>query len=134
KPPVSLASTIEVTRYMRDGNAVMAMGRPIAGTPWFILLEFPERAFLTQANKFLRLSLVIGVVLLMAGVAGAFALTRSITAPLRSLTEAAAAISVGDYSRMAAVRGHDELGELANAFNLMLVKVSETQRELEHEL
>ena len=133
-PPVSLAATLEVTRYMRDGNAVMAMGRPIAGTPWFILLEFPERAFLTQANKFLRLSLIIGVLLLMAGVAGAFALTRSITAPLRSLTEAAAAISGGDYSRMAAVRGHDELGELANAFNSMVAKVRETHRELEREL
>jgi PAS domain S-box-containing protein len=134
KPPVSLASTLEVTRYMRDGNAVMAMGRPIAGTPWFVLLEFPERAFLTHANKFLRLSLAIGVVLLMAGVAGAFALTRSITAPLRSLTEAAAAISGGDYSRMAAVRGHDELGELANAFNSMVAKVRETHRELERDL
>ena len=134
KPPVSLASTLEVTRYMRDGNAVMAMGRPIAGTPWFMLLEFPERAFLAQPKKFLRLSLIIGVLLLMAGVAGAFALTRSITVPLRSFIEAAYAISGGDYSRRVAVRGCDELGELANAFNLMLVKASETQRELEHEL
>ena len=70
KPPVSLASTLEVTHYKRDGNSVMALGRPINGTPWFIMVEFPERVFLSQANHFLRRMLLIGFVLLAVGVVG----------------------------------------------------------------
>jgi len=134
KPPVGLGSTLEVTHYTRDGNSVMALGRPISGTPWFIVVEFPDQVFLSQANRFLRQMILIGSILFVGGVAGSFALTRNITGPLHSLTKAASAIGRGDYSSIAAVRGNDELGELANAFDSMLVKVRETQRELEREI
>lgn len=43
KPPVPLGSIREITQYRRDGSSVMALGRPISGTPWFILVEFPEQ-------------------------------------------------------------------------------------------
>ena len=134
RPPVDLGQTLEVTHYSRDGNPVMAMGRPVLGTPWFLLVEFPERTFLVQAHRFLWRILMIGVVLLAGGVTGAFVLTRSITRPLRSLTKTASAIGGGDYSSVVAVRRNDELGELANAFNVMLVKVRDTQRELERDI
>lgn len=131
KPPSGLQSTLQVTHYPRDGNSVMALGRPIIGTPWFIVVEFPDHVILTQANRFLRGIAVIGLVLLAFGVTGAIALSRSITRPLRSLTEAAAAISVGKYSRVVVIRQNDELGTLANAFNAMVAKVGDSQRALE---
>src|SRR6266404_2240508 len=134
RPPVDLGQTLEVTHYRRDGNPVMAMGQPVLGTPWFLLVEFPERTFLVQAHRFLWRILMIGVVLLGGGVTGAFVLTRSITRPLQSLTKTASAIGGGDYSSVVAVRRNDELGELANAFNVMLVKVRDTQRELERDI
>jgi PAS domain S-box-containing protein len=134
KPPVSLASTLEVTHYIRDGNSVMALGRPINGTPWSVVVEFPDQAFLSQAHHFLRRMLLIGFALLVVGVAGAFALSRSITKPLHSLKRAAAAISGGDYSRTVNIRGNDELGELAAAFNSMADQVRDSQVELERKL
>src|SRR5207237_3279653 len=48
--------------------------------------------------------------------------------------KAGAAIGRGNYSPITAVRQADELGELANAFNVMLVKVRDTQRELERDI
>src|SRR5207248_2848816 len=75
-----------------------------------------------------------GVALLAGGVVGALVLSRSITRPLRSLTEAASAIGAGDYSRIVPLRHSDEFGELANAFNSMLVNVRDTKRELERDL
>jgi PAS domain S-box-containing protein len=69
--------------------------------------------------------------LLGAGVAGAFALSRSITRPLQSLTEAAKAVSSGDYSRPVNFDSADELGTLAGVFNAMVVKIRDSQRELE---
>jgi len=134
KPPVSLSQTLEVTRYTRDGNPVMAMGRPIIGTPWFLLVEFPERAFLVQPHKFLWRILMIGVVLLGGGVVSAFALSRSITRPLRSLTDAASAIGGGDYSRTLEIDQRDELGTLAHAFNAMVITTRDAQQDLERKV
>jgi len=131
QPPAGLKSTLQVTNYNRDGTSVMALGRPINGTPWFVVVEFPDQAFLAQANRFLRRMIVIGIVLFVVGLAGAFALSQSITRPLFSLTEAASAISGGDYSRLVRNGGNDELGKLARAFNTMVAKVRDSQHLLE---
>lgn len=131
KPPVALGSTLETTHYQRNGESVMALGRPINGTPWFVVVEFPDRAFLKPANRLLRSMMLIGVALLFVGVLGAFLLSRNITKPLYSLTAAASAISGGNYSSTINLGQKDELGVLANAFNLMGTKVREAQGELE---
>jgi PAS domain S-box-containing protein len=132
--PQGLGSTLDVMHYSRDGNRVMGLGRPISGTPWFVAVEFPEQPFMTQANRFLQRMAIIGTALLALGIASAFLLSRNITRPLRVLTEAASAISAGDDSRTVEIRHSDELGALASAFNLMVVKVRETRRELEREV
>jgi signal transduction histidine kinase len=131
KPPGGLSSTLAVTQYQRDGNSVMALGRPIGGTPWFIVVEISEQAVLTNTGRFLRRVIIFDLILLLIGVTGAFALSRSITRPLHLLTGAATAISGGDYTRLVDVNTGDELGELAGAFNTMVARVGEAQRELE---
>jgi signal transduction histidine kinase len=134
KPPSSLVSTLEVTHYIRDGKSVMALGRPIIGTPWFVVVEFPDQALLTHVGPFLRRMTLISVVLLLIGLAGALALSRSITRPLHSLTSAASAIAAGNYSRLVDVRSRDELGALASAFNAMATKVRDAQHDLEQKV
>jgi PAS domain S-box-containing protein len=134
KPPGGLQTTQEVTNYARDGNWVMSTGRPILGTPWFLVVEFPHQALLSEANHFLRRISVIGLVLFAIGLAGAFAVSRGITGPLHSLTQAASAISGGNYSHKVDVRGNNELGRLASAFNAMVVKVRDSKRELERQV
>jgi signal transduction histidine kinase/CheY-like chemotaxis protein len=134
KPPGGLTSTLNVTQYTRDGNSVMALGRPIIGTPWFLVIEFSQEAVLSPASRFLRRVIVIDLVLLLCGVAAAFVMSSSITRPLRSLTEAASAISAGDYSRRVNIRTHDELGALAVAFNTMVGQVRDSRLELERKV
>jgi signal transduction histidine kinase len=134
KPPGGLSSTLTLTQYRRDGNSVMALGRPINGTPWFIVVEISEQAVLSQTGRFLRRVMVVDLILLLIGLAGAFALSRSITRPLHSLTRAASAISGGDYTRLVDVNSRDELGELAGTFNTMVVRVGEAQRDLEQKV
>jgi PAS domain S-box-containing protein len=131
KPHAELGFTSEVMDYSRDGNRVMGLGRPISGTPWFVLVEFPEQPFLTQANRFLRRIVLIDLVLLAVGIGGAFALSRGITQPLHALTEAASAISGGDYSNPVDVQHRDELGLLAAGFNAMTTRMRTSQSELE---
>jgi PAS domain S-box-containing protein len=66
--------------------------------------------------------------------AGAFALSRHITRPLRALTEAASAVSRGDYSRLTGIRQNDEVGKLAATFDVMVDKLRNSQRELERKV
>ena len=130
-PPSGLSSTLQVAHYKRDGNSVMALGRPIKGTPFFLVVEFPEHSILSGANNFLRRLLIIDFFLLAFGLLGALMLSRSITRPLSLLTGSASGISNGNYSGIVNIRRNDELGALGDAFNSMVAGVRESQRRLE---
>jgi signal transduction histidine kinase/ActR/RegA family two-component response regulator len=134
KPPVDVRSATEVSHYVRGESSVMALARPISGTPWFVLLEFSDDVFTAQANKFLLRKILIGIVLLGLAWAGALVLSRSITRPLELLTTAASAISAGDRTRLVKINTHDEFGKLAGAFNEMVVNVRDSQMELERKV
>jgi len=124
-----------VTHYVREGkSSVAALARPIGGTPWIVLVEFSDDVMLAQANQFLRRMIVIGFVLLAIGIASALVLSRSITRPLQSLTEAAVSIARGDYSGVVEGRTQDEVGKLAGAFNTMVVRLLDSERDLEQKV
>ena len=133
-PSAAAGSVSEVRHYSREGHAVMGLGRPIAGTPWFVLVEFPEQHFRTQTNRFLRRILLIDVILFIVGMAGALALSRSITRPLNLLTGFVSQITHGDYSGKPNLRRNDEVGMLGNAFSSMIEKVSDSQIELQRKV
>lgn len=134
KPQTSAGSTLDVMHYSRDGHRFMALARPISGTPWFVLVEFPERPFLDQAKRFLLRIVLIDLVLFGFGIAGAFVLSRGITRPLNQLTNSASEISGGSYSGVVPIHRNDELGALGKAFNLMVDKVRDSQTELERKV
>ncbi|MCU1267866.1 MAG: multi-sensor signal transduction histidine kinase [Acidobacteria bacterium] len=120
KPRADLGSSSAVMQYSRDGNRVLALGRPIVGTPWYLAIEFPELPLLVPAHRFLQRILLADLVVFMIGMAGAFVLSRGITQPLQVLTQAASAIGAGDYLDTVDIHREDELGALANAFNAMV--------------
>src|ERR1051326_4042319 len=133
-PPVGLTATTQPIRYLRDGHDTLGLGQGIGGTPWFMVVELPVSSLLEYPNRFLRRMLLMGVMVLGLGVVGAILFSRNITRPLQSLSEAATAISHGDFSRTVSVTSRDELGELAESFNVMVTRTREAQRELEHKV
>lgn len=135
KPPVDVRSNQGVVSYKRDNKpSVMALGRAVPGTPWLVLVEIPTQAMFAQANKFLRWMIIVGSLLLIIGLSSAFLLSRSITTPLQSLTEASTEISKGNYSQLVNVHRDDELGELARSFNTMVIQVRDSQKTLEQKV
>jgi NtrC-family two-component system sensor histidine kinase KinB len=58
----------------------------------------------------------------------ALLLSRSILGPIRSVTHAARAMSRGDLEQVVPVLSRDELGELADAFNVMARRIREFQQ------
>jgi two-component system sensor histidine kinase BaeS len=91
-------------------------------TVGILLLKTPpdrnplESEFLRRLNDSIFLS-AIGAVFL-ALILGAI-LSRTVTRPIRELTSATHAMANGDLNQQVPVRSHDEIGELAAAFNKM---------------
>ena len=79
-------------------------------------LEFIERTSLTLLYG----ALIGSVIALLLGIF----LSRTLTRPIRELTQATHAVSEGDLSQQVVVRSNDELGELAKAFNRMSTELS----------
>jgi len=61
-------------------------------------------------------------------------MSRNITRPLHALSKAASAIAEGDYSSVVDIDRQDELGKLAESFNIMTVRVRSAQQELEQKV
>jgi len=90
----------------------------------------------------------ITTLLLLAGLAAAVGVaavselqTRNILRPVRALVDAANHLAEGDLSQRLPVETHDELGEMAHAFNTMASKLEEqnalrrrTTADIAHEL
>ena len=134
-PPVALDQISTITTYERPGSGRRrAMGAAIPATPWVMVIEFAEDSVLAPATRFVTRTLLIAAALLVAGFVGVWLIIRRMTLPLRQLTEAADAISQGDYARRVRFHRENELGTLATAFNVMAERVEETHRRLEDKI
>ncbi len=134
---VSRAALEDAVSIEADGATVghlLPALRPYSAWP----LDTAQMAFLDQVNRMLWIGVAaaLAVALVVGGV-----LFRSITAPLRELTAASEAISRGELSARAEVRGDDEVAQLADAFNSMagsLAQMEEARRnqsaDIAHEL
>jgi signal transduction histidine kinase len=97
---------------LEDGQVIgiyVPLRMPFEGRPRE--LEFIERTSLTLLYG----ALIGSVIALLLGIF----LSRTLTRPIRELTQATHAVSEGDLSQQVTVHSNDELGELAKAFNKM---------------
>ncbi|GIF70614.1 GGDEF domain-containing protein [Asanoa siamensis] len=97
-----------------DGRVVRRVG-PAPGQPLPLVLSVP-----TGHLQGLYALLVCAVVLAaLCAVGAAWSLARSTTRPLAELAGAADRVAGGDLAARVPLRGHDEVGRLAVAFNRM---------------
>lgn len=127
-PP--LAAIDEPVQYDYGGQRLYAVGTAIAGTDWLIITQMPLDAALVSTGRVLRRLTIVGVLLLLLGGLGAWLVSRSVTAPLKRLGEAADAIAAGDYRRRTGLARDDEIGHLAGSFDVMAARIHETHSEL----
>ena len=109
---------------LKSGTIIKEDGKTIG---IYVPLRIPfqgrprELEFIDRINLTLFYGALIGAVL--AWVLGII-ISRTLTRPIRELTQATHAISDGDLSQQVPVRTRDELGELAQAFNKMSNELS----------
>lgn len=129
------AESIEVNKEIEytdsKGQSVIAKAQPITSSSWLVLVEFSKHTIAEGANRFLRWIIFIGLLLIAAGIVIARIVSYSITRPLQQLTDAATAISKGDYSSTVELDRNDELSKLATAFNIMAGEIKVMRSDLE---
>ena len=134
-PPIKLNHFNDLIEYKdADGRSMLAKSDPVPYTNWIVVIGFPEKLLLSSVNDFMSLIVIGGVVLIIIGVIAAWIMSRNISRPLAKLTNAATAISQGDYSATVDIYRKDELGELANSFNIMAIRIYKMHRELERKV
>lgn len=133
----SLRSPDVINRVYRGlhNQRVLGQSHLIATTQWYLVVELPIQE-VYQPIRYLAWvgSLILLAITLIAGMIG-FLLARSIVQPLGKLTEAAIALSQGNFDTIVQIKARNELGLLANTFNSMthqvkeLLSIAETERE-----
>lgn len=99
------------------------------------LLQLNQRAMLAKseaagvvARRWFYLTLIIAGVLVAAGIALAFFLSKRIVEPLRRLTATTAKIAGGDLDAKVETTSRDEVGVLAAEFNRMAASLRQLRR------
>ena len=131
-PPAPLA-TEGLTSYDRPGaGPQLAAARTIPGTPWTIVVEFPQEHVYAPVWRMLRRLAAVTAIILALGLAIAWIFGTRLTTPLAELAGAAKAISGGEYSRRVATGlRDDELGTLATSLNQMAESIEVARRIVE---
>lgn len=109
-----------------------------SGSSWFLIARIPARIALASLHTTRdALSLMI-LPILALGLILAYFVSRTVSRPVETLRRATALIGEGNLDSRVAIGTHDEIGELAGAFNAMTIhlkktftKLEDTQKDLE---
>lgn len=93
---------------------------------WSVAIFKTEEETLDPVNTVLTSTLPVAVIVILLALGATYWLTRTITIPLRRLTETAQQMSqTGNWNLRTTVTGEDELGELGRSFNTMAASLKD---------
>ena len=104
--------------------------RYFPGLNWTLLVSNDTDVVFEPLTNLKRNLLFASLLVVLVGLITALVVSRLIGKPLRKITEGARMISAGNLDATISVRSHDELGELADAFNKMTQDLKQSQQSL----
>ncbi|WP_427914849.1 methyl-accepting chemotaxis protein [Ramlibacter sp. MMS24-I3-19] len=128
---VSDGTTSPAAVRIGDGQYLLKAA-PVPGTDWVLVTAAEQGEALARLNKLL--AGIAAVLLIVGGVAAAVS-ALSVSALLRGLGRVRDAMlqigsGSGDLTRRLPVKGHDEIDEMAQAFNGFVVKLETVMRDV----
>jgi len=121
KQPQALVRTIEWTRDPADAETFHAI--PLTGRNNELLGIFfvgsSRRELVLLTRQILKIAAAVAAAALLIGLLVSFWVSARITKPVEELAEGAREVASGRWDTRIDVRGRDEIGQLAEAFNHM---------------
>ncbi len=82
-----------------------------------------------SGSIFIRAMILALVITVVLGII----ISSSITGPIKDVTVKAERMSEGDFSQEVSIKSDDEIGQLANMFNILRIKLNDTLSQIENE-
>ncbi|MEA5006787.1 MAG: cache domain-containing protein [Rikenellaceae bacterium] len=118
-------------RNLQTGKLSWIAYAPVPINNWSIGIVFPVDEFMSDVNKLLRNLMIIviaGLALLLSVI---IFISRSITKPLRALTDAAGQFAEGNFgTKLPEIKTRDEIGKLNDSFISMQNALTATINDL----
>lgn len=105
--------------------------RDRGGIDWLIGVVIPEKDFMEIVWANSRLTLVVSMIALFIAIGVGIFTARWITNPILQINQASKAIAAGELDQKVNLYYNNEIGDLANSFNLMAAKLKQVFQELE---
>ncbi len=115
-----------------DGHWVVGRGQQVSGG-YSVIVEMPLSGLLTPVVRLVALWLIA---LVLTGAIGEWLIrrvSRTVLGPLALLSQGASAVTAGDYRYRVRAPSHTdrELADLIGAFNSMIERLAESQRQID---
>lgn len=123
-----------ITDFPEPGRHFLASA-PIPGPDWRLGGRIPERVVMAPVYAVLRDQALSRLGVVVIALAGILMLSVRLVRPVKRLHEAVGRIATGDLgARVSGVERHDELGDLAVAFNSMAGRLGDQVEQLASEM
>ena len=123
--------TTDLLTVNMGGKARVAKGFWFEPFQWYLVVSEERSAFYDQVNQIAVRTIIILVGAIVGGVALVLIFAGYLTRPLtRVVGTMKEIISTNDLSKRVVVEYHDEIGALAQTFNLMTEKLEQAYREI----
>lgn len=109
--------------YTYNGVTKIAGYAPIEGTPWIMIFGVEKEDILSGARMLQKILVAITIAAVLIGALITYFVSGSISSPIKKVTAAAQQIADGNFNVALSVNSKDEVGRLANAFNLTIERL-----------
>lgn len=96
---------------------------PLHNIDWTLAIQAKNSDVMSPIRTMRYMSLLIGLIAVIIGVAVAYYISNYIANPILELRDSARIIAAGDLTEKVEIENNDEIGELASAFNLMVENI-----------
>ncbi|GLC80874.1 methyl-accepting chemotaxis protein [Lacrimispora brassicae] len=111
---------IDSGEYTYHGVTKIAGYAPIQDTPWIIIFGVEKNDILSSINLLVKTLAFISIAAILIGALITYFVSSSISMPIKTVTIAAQEIAQGKFDVMLSIKSKDEVGQLADAFNLTI--------------
>ncbi|NET77162.1 MULTISPECIES: response regulator [Okeania] len=121
-------------KFLIDGAWYYTRVMPIKdgkGIDWLVVVVVPENDFMAQINANTKTTILLSFGALTIAILVGIVTTHWVTQPILQINSAAKKIAEGQWENTLNIHRRDEVGELANSFNLMANQLKNSFETLE---